>query len=543
MSDVESRARKYLIAAPSEGLSFVLAFCSLGYQLLLARCLGQFEDNEILVFSLTIGLHLLFMGVGSALASRLKVFKTAALNLLSLEILLSILGATAVTYVTIWMIFAELTTNLMPFATAIRFLGLVAPVALIGFLTGLEIPWLIELKGSESSTRILIWNYLGAFSAAIVIPLWAIPHLPLVIVGIAVSLLNLLAAAILLPYAHLKRKYLLPILTSFVLAITLQQGSMSSWASLEQALLKTSYLGIRLERWTGSWNQWLITLDGFQDIERIVTPYQMIDIIPNGFMRSEPTDKTFSVYLNMQPQFSADNIAVYHESMIHGAIALASKSPRKALILGGGDGLLARELLKRNDISEITLVELDHQMIQVANIHPTLRQYNKGALQDPRVRVIVDDAFAWLRRQEGKWDAIFIDFPFPVNYELNKLYSLEFYQAVIARLEHGGFFVLDAPIWQTGGGGNMPTPSPQDILFSTLQEAGVRHWMLYGPYEPFLFASIEAMNADFQESSWNGVEISNKTSMNLTPLTHLMSEADVDQRWVNRVFRPRRMRW
>lgn len=542
MPDVVSR-QPFLNPSLTAGLSFVVAFCSLAYQLLIARSLSQFEDNDILVLSLTIGLHLLFMGAGSMCSAKIRPFRDPLHNLIALEALLALLGACCLHALTAWSIFSELTIDLLPFSSAVRLAGLIAPIALIGFLSGFEVPWLIEAAGRNGSTRILGWNYLGAFSAAILTPIALIPALPLVGAAIAVSLLNLCAILALLPAARLKLQGLCLVLVAFVVIVAGQQGVLATTTRLEQTFLKTSYLEIRLESWTGSWRQWWLSLEGFRDIERYVSPYQMIDLIPDGFMLSEPRSRTFAMYLNMQPQFSSDNIALYHESMVHGGIALAGGPARDVLVLGGGDGLLVRELLRRRETRSITLVELDPLMLHLARTHPRLLELNHHSLQDNRVRVVEDDAFAWIRRQSDQWDAVFIDFPFPVTYELGKLYSVEFYEAVKRRLRPGGYFVLDAPIWNTTGDESPPSPTPQEILFSTLHEAGMKNTRLFGPYEPFLVATLDEPNEDFIEDRFDGVEISNKTSMNLTLLSRLSLESTLDERWINRVFKPRRMRW
>lgn len=542
MAHLEARPPS-LVPSTVCALSFVLSYCSLSYQLLLARFLSQFENNEILVFSLTIGLHLLFLGFGSVIAPKLFPKSSVWIRLLGLEFALSFLGAISLILATAWIAFSEVTKDILIFSDFFRIIGLLSPIMLIGFLSGLEVPWLLNIKGGPSTARVLVWNYLGAFVAGFATPMLLVPQIGLANTVILTSLLNVIAGTIIFVVGDRHRRAAFATIGGLCLVVLTQSVVMSRWSSVEQASLKTMYLELRLERWWGSWKQWLITLDGFKNVERVMSPYQTIDIIPEGFMRGHPEESTFALYLNMKPQFSEENIAVYHESMVHGAIALSPSPVRKALVLGGGDGLIVYELLRRGDVDEVTLVELDPEMIRLARTHPTLRKYNRGALDSMNVRIVTDDAFAWIRRQQETWDAIFIDFPFPVTYELTKLYSVEFYTEVVKRLSPEGFFVLDAPVWNLGGDSrSAPMPSPQDVLLSTLLEAGITNWRLFGPFEPFFFVTNGSINTDFDENRL-GVPISNKTSMNLTEISHLTDHANPDPRWSNRVFRPRRTRW
>ncbi len=150
------------------------------------------------------------------------------------------------------------------------------------------------------------------------------------------------------------------------------------------------------------------------------------------------------LYLDGNLQFSARDEARYHESLVHVPILHLEQAPRGVLVLGAGDGLAARELLRYSEVEAITIVELDPRILELFSQQDMLRQINDGALQDPRVELVVADAFAWLGEARGPYDLILADLPDPNNYGLSKLYSLTFYLRVFRSLAPGGIFVTQA---------------------------------------------------------------------------------------------------
>jgi len=137
--------------------------------------------------------------------------------------------------------------------------------------------------------------------------------------------------------------------------------------------------------------------------------------------------------------------------------------------LGGGDGLVDRELLKYPEITEIYQVELDPKIIEIAKNHPVLLKMNKGAFHDPRLKIFSQDAFFFLQHNKEKFDAIYIDFPTPNDYNLSILYSQEFYSFVRRNLKENGFAVMDMP-----SGEFFDEDSNFQIYYSTVKSAGFR---------------------------------------------------------------------
>jgi spermidine synthase len=149
------------------------------------------------------------------------------------------------------------------------------------------------------------------------------------------------------------------------------------------------------------------------------------------------------LFLNSHLQFSSRDEYRYHEALVHPGLA-AVPTPRHVLVLGGGDGLAVREILKYPQVETITLVDLDPEMTHLFSSNPMLTQLNQKSLLSSKVHVINADAFPWIDSNIDSFDFIVIDFPDPTNYSLGKLYTTAFYRAVARHLSAQGFIVVQS---------------------------------------------------------------------------------------------------
>jgi spermidine synthase len=149
------------------------------------------------------------------------------------------------------------------------------------------------------------------------------------------------------------------------------------------------------------------------------------------------------LFLNSHLQFSSRDEYRYHEALVHPGLA-AVPVPRRVLILGGGDGLAVREVLKYPQVESITLVDLDPEMTRIFSSNPMLTNLNNKSLISPRVHVINADAFPWVDSNADSFDFIVIDFPDPTNYSLGKLYTTAFYRAAARHLSAQGLMVVQS---------------------------------------------------------------------------------------------------
>jgi spermidine synthase len=149
------------------------------------------------------------------------------------------------------------------------------------------------------------------------------------------------------------------------------------------------------------------------------------------------------LFLNGNLQFSTMDEYRYHEALVHPAMS-AHRAPRDVLILGGGDGLAAREILRDPRVERVTLVDLDPEMTRLFSQHEILSRLNSHSLTDPRVRVINADAFRWLEENDRGFDVAIVDFPDPSNYAVGKLFTTAFYRLLRRRLNTGGIVSVQA---------------------------------------------------------------------------------------------------
>jgi spermidine synthase len=149
------------------------------------------------------------------------------------------------------------------------------------------------------------------------------------------------------------------------------------------------------------------------------------------------------LFLNSHLQFSSKDEYRYHEALVHPGLA-GVPGARRVLVLGGGDGLAVREILKHPGIQHITLVDLDPEMTRLFSTHRELTRLNLGALTDPRVHVVNQDAFIWLDETKDLFDFAVVDFPDPSNFSVGKLYTTAFYRALGRHLPGDGRFVVQS---------------------------------------------------------------------------------------------------
>lgn len=135
---------------------------------------------------------------------------------------------------------------------------------------------------------------------------------------------------------------------------------------------------------------------------------------------------------------------VYHEALVHPAMILHGK-PERVLILGGGEGATAREVLRFRTVREVVMVDIDREVIEVAKKY--LPEWHRGAFDDPRLKLVIEDGFKYVKDNIGKetFDVIIADLADPLEAgPAYKLYTKEFYEMVKKLLNTGGVFVTQA---------------------------------------------------------------------------------------------------
>ncbi|HEV8616687.1 MAG TPA: polyamine aminopropyltransferase [Methylomirabilota bacterium] len=386
----------------------VVATAGLVYELVAAAAASYLLGDSLTQFSTVIGAYLFAMGIGSFLSRYVR--GGVAARFIEAEILVGLVGgwAAAVLFVA----FAQ-----TPHFRAVLY-GL---VGLTGMLVGLEVPLLLRLLRRrlgfrELVAQVLSLDYLGALAASLLFPLLMVPRLGLVRASLVAGFAN---AAV-------------GLWSTWIFRDELRRAGFLRVAAVA-ALVCLGGGALVAERIT-AWSEDRLYADDI--ILARTSAYQRIVL-------TRAADDV-RLFLNGHLQFSSRDEYRYHEALVHPALA-GHPAPRRVLILGGGDGLAAREALRYPSVASITLVDLDPEMTRLFSDNPLLTGLNAGALRDPRVRVINADAFVWLDREaSGRFDVVIADFPDPHNFSIGKLYSRSFYRVLRARLAPDGLVAVQA---------------------------------------------------------------------------------------------------
>ena len=391
----------------------IIATCGLIYELLAGTLASYVLGDSVTQFSLIIGIYLSAMGLGAWLSGML-VGKLGR-RFIDIELGVALLGG--------------LSAPLLFFSFAyLRWFSVVlyGKVLLIGTLVGLELPLLMRILKENVDfkdlvSRSLTFDYLGALIASLVFPLFFVPTLGLVRTSLVFGMGN---AAVALWGTYLLR----PIIKGSVTGLRVR-------AAVVLLLLGVCF--IKADRLTALAEEGL-----FDDaiIYAHTSHYQRIVITRDA--------TGFKLFLNGNLQLSSADEYRYHEALVHPVMSVAG-APRRVLVLGGGDGLAVREVLRHPSVEAITLVDLDRAMTDLGQDFPLITKLNQGALADPRVTVVNQDAFVWLQESGASGDAepfdvAIVDFPDPNTYSLGKLYTRRFYRMLAARMAPDAPMVVQA---------------------------------------------------------------------------------------------------
>ncbi len=397
---------------------FVASLCSLSYELLIGTAVSNITGNLVLSFSLAIGFFLAGLGLGAFISRWLITYHLAA-NFVVIETILALVGGFAVLLLYTSFIFT-------PYFSVVQILLTLG----VGLLSGLEVPILTRLLNSEPNSQlktvlanVLSFDYLGGLAASVLFPILLLPYFGLVRLNFIIGLLNVLTA----------------ILATFVFWDRLTKNKVLVVVTLS---LVTNLLVLGIIYSSSVYNFVESYLYRDPIIYSTQSKYQRIVFTQNG--------KDLRLYLNGGIQFSSLDEYRYHESLVMPAMlyVLAQKptTPLRIAVLGGGDGLVVRELLKFDaHIDQIKLVDIDPIMVNLAKNMLPLKELNQSSLTQSKVTVIVEDAWLWVQRQpKQSFDLIITDFPDPDETSLAKLYSLEFFKLLDRLLTETGALALQS---------------------------------------------------------------------------------------------------
>ncbi|OYT92427.1 MAG: spermidine synthase [Burkholderiales bacterium PBB3] len=413
---------------------FVVAACGLVYELAAGALASYLLGDSVLQFSTVIGSYLFAMGVGSWMSRFFD--RQLPAHFLRIELLVALAGGFLPALLFMAHAYA-------PGAFRALLYGM---VGIVGILVGLEIPLVMRILKREVAlknlvSQVLTFDYLGALAVSVAFPIVLVPHLGLIRTGLLFGLLN---AAVAL-WALWVFRFELRRFAAHAVACGLTLAVLA--AGFVQADAVTS-----------------LAEDKFYQ-DRIVlaatSPYQRV-VVTQGRTGAK-------LFLNGNLQFAERDEYRYHEALVHPAMA-AFGAPRRVAVLGGGDGMAVREVLKYPSVESVTLVELDPNMTRLFAQDPAMVRLNGGSLSSPKLTIVNADAFQWLQGSVGversaqvkggarragdteqsvlppalldTFDVIIVDFPDPTNFSIGKLYTNSFYALLAERLSASGYAVI-----------------------------------------------------------------------------------------------------
>ncbi len=268
----------------------------------------------------------------------------------------------------------------------------------IGTLVGLELPLLMRilkenLDFKELVSRVLTFDYIGALVGSLMFPLFLLPKMGLIRTSLLFGMLNALVG--------LWGTWLLkPLLSGRTGRLRMRAG----------AVLLLLFAGFLLADRLTTLSEERLYPNPVVYAEQ--SPYQRIVVTSAG--------GKFQLWLNGKLQFDSRDEYRYHEALVHPAMQAAG-SRRKVLVLGGGDGLGLREILKYAEVNSVTLVDLDPAMTSLSQNFPPLAELNRQAFADPRVKIINQDAMIWLEGEEEQFDVVIVRFPRPQQFRFGEI--------------------------------------------------------------------------------------------------------------------------
>ncbi|WP_443611969.1 polyamine aminopropyltransferase [Actinomadura terrae] len=406
---VPARAARALVLAAV----FTCAACGLVYELALVALGSYLVGNSVTQASIVLSVMVFAMGVGSLLAKPLQTRPVAAFAII--EGALALVGGLSV--LALYAAFAWLDLYVP---------ALVVVAFAVGALIGAEIPLLMTLlqrirrqDAGSAVADLFAADYVGALVGGLAFPFLLLPTFGHIKGALLVGVVNAVAGIAVVLWlfrAQLGRVARTALWGGMVAVLAALSGTYALADGFEVSARQALYS------------------DPIALSER--TPYQEIVITRK---LTGPSDTR--LFLNGDLQFSSVDEYRYHESLVH---PLMSGPRGRVLILGGGDGLALREVLRYRDVRTATLVELDPEMIRLARTYGPISSLNRHSLDDPRARIVNADAFSWLRSLGEQFDSVIVDMPDPDDVSTAKLYSVEFYGLVKRALAPGGRIVVQS---------------------------------------------------------------------------------------------------
>ncbi len=388
--------------------TLMISGCSIIYEVLISSVSSYLVGDSIRQFSITIGLYMSAMGIGSYISRYIK--KDLFDWFVFVEVGVGIIGGLTTIILFLANIYLQTYTLVM-----------YVQIILIGVLVGLEIPLLTRIIEENSPnlrmtlSTLFSFDYIGGLIGSIAFPLVLLPKLGYFTTAFLTGSINIaIALIIVINYKiNIRNSKSFTVISIFSLLIM----AMGTFFSADIAK----------------------NIEGHLYRDQVVfsrqTEYQKL------VMTKHKDD--LRLFINGNLQFSSADEYRYHESLVHIPMMM-SPNKENILVLGGGDGLAVRELLKYDEVDKITLVDLDAELVELCRTNPQVTSVNEKSLGSDKLEIIINDAYKYLEECTESYDVIIVDLPDPNSDALNKLYTNVFYRLASNRLNKGGMMSIQS---------------------------------------------------------------------------------------------------
>ncbi|MCU4799277.1 spermidine synthase [Halobacteria archaeon HArc-gm2] len=441
------------------GLTLVVAFCSIVYELIYSEMLRVIFGGTVLRYSITIGLFLFSLGIGAFLYNYVD---DVAPNFFRIEVLLALAGPFGL----VGMILVNSAPGVeFPFKSSILLVASHLPIVVVGVLSGLEIPFLSELVETERSafSEVLGVDYFGSLVGTVVYALVLYPTLGLVSAIFTLGLLNAVAAlAFSVKFPSGSRA-----LFAVALLVTGLYGGVLVQADAVERELTTTYVEAQIESEYPPGAASATVTDQFTTRHQDAVVYERrLDDVPG---------QETCLRLDMALQLCDRWVDSYHEGLVDVPMTMyPNGSKTKVLLIGGGDWI-AVDHLRKYDVT-VDQVDVDREFMNRTKNHSFFEQYHDDAYEYDRLDTTVGDAASYLRTTDERYDLVLVDLPGARSDEMLPLYSTEFYSQLRQHLTDDGVVVA----WSYS---KYAFPDHHKAYLSTVRAAGFESYVPYHSYD------------------------------------------------------------
>lgn len=380
---------KYLII-------FLLSFSSMSLQFLLGTMLSTYTSGDLFIYPISIGMFLLGMGLGTINTERYSLIKVEYLIILSAATLMT---ATMISF----------KVDQFPWYSIL--FG-ISSSFIIGFFSGKELPIILKECESKNNKKILFFDYLASLISSIIFILFLNSFFSFITILLIIILIN----SIVILFIKIDIKNLI----NFSLWALLLSNS----TNIDNLITKINYnIGYNDELFINKKTKYskIIAIKTIQEQQENVKLY---------------LNNSIQYHSNISGLFKND---IYHSSLINPLLIFNNLN--KILILGGGDGLPSYYLNHINQNFDITLVDIDREWVELNKNHHLLLKINNNSLNMSNQKIIIKNAFDFIKNNKETFDFIIIDFPEFESLESLRIHSKEFINELKGSLSEKGIIV------------------------------------------------------------------------------------------------------